>query len=281
MRRREFLTLLGGTAASVAAPQQPSAQVPGRVYRLGVLIPSTRQTPPVVALFDELRLNGFIEGQNLEVIPGGLDIRNEQVAEQVAAILKAAPDAIVSGGLFGNRAVQAANRAFPHVAVSEDMVGDGFVASLARPGGNTTGISILSPELDGKRQELLIEAAPGVRNVAVLVDSNTTAPQHLEQLQDAARARDIVLSIFAVAKPEEIGPAMDKAKASGAQALNVLASPLLGNYSNGLFVIERAAALRLPTIHQWPDMAEDGGFAAYGPCVYREPYPGLSSDRIG
>jgi putative tryptophan/tyrosine transport system substrate-binding protein len=265
MRRRAFLTLLGGTAASVAAPQQLSAQIPGRVYRLGVLIPSTRQTPPVVAFFDELRLNGFIEGQNLEVIPGGLDIRNEQVAEQVATILKAAPDAIVSGGLFGNRAVQAANRAFPHVALSEDMVGDGLVVSLARPGGNTTGISILSPELDGKRQELLIEATPGVRNVAALVDSNTTAPQHLEQLHDAARARNIALAIFVVAKPEEIGPAMDKAKASGAQALNVLASPLLGNYSNGLFVIERAAALRLPTIHQWPDMAEDGGFAAYGP----------------
>ena len=200
-------------------------------------------------------LNGFIEGQNLEVIPGGLDIRNEQVAEQVATILKAAPDAIVSGGLFGNRAVQAANRAFPHVAISEDMVGDGFVASLARPGGNTTGISILSPELDGKRQELLIEATPGLRNVAVLADSNSTAPRHLEQLQDAARARNIALSIFAVAKPEEIGPAMDKAKASGAQALNVLASPLLGNYSNGLFVIERAAALRLPTI----SMAGYGG----------------------
>ena len=265
MRRRAFMTLLGGTAASVAAPQQLSAQVPGRIYRLGVLIPSTRQTPPVVAFFDELRLNGFIEGQNLEVIPGGLDIRNEQVAEQVATILKAAPDAIVSGGLFGNRAVQAANRAFPHVAISEDMVGDGFVASLARPGGNTTGISILSPELDGKRQELLIEATPGLRNVAVLADSNVTAPRHLEQLQDAARARNIALAIFTVAKPEEIGPAMDQAKASGAQALNVLASPLLGNYSNGLFVIDRAAALRLPTIHQWPDMAEDGGFAAYGP----------------
>jgi ABC-type uncharacterized transport system substrate-binding protein len=112
---------------------------------------------------------------------------------------------------------------------------------------------------------LLIEATPGLRSVAVLADSNATAPRHLEQLQDAARARNIALSIFAVAKPEEIGPAMDKAKASGAQALNVLASPLLGNYSNGLFVIERAAALRLPTIHQWPDMAEDGGFAAYGP----------------
>jgi putative ABC transport system substrate-binding protein len=265
MRRRTSITLLGGAAASVVAPLQLDAQVPGRTYRLGVLIPSARQTPPVVAFFDELRLNGFVEGQNLKVILGGFDIRNEQVAEQVAAILKAAPDAIVSGGLFGNRAVHSANRTFPHVAISEDMVGDGLAASLARPGGNTTGISILSPELDGKRQELLIEATPGVHTMAVLTDSNVTAPQHLSDLQDAARARNIALSIFTVAKPEELGPAMDKVKASGAQALNVLASPLLGNYSNGLFVIERAAALRLPAIHQWPDMAEDGGFAAYGP----------------
>jgi putative tryptophan/tyrosine transport system substrate-binding protein len=104
-----------------------------------------------------------------------------------------------------------------------------------------------------------------VRAMAVLADSNATAPQHLRDLQDAAQARGIALSIFTVATPEEIGPAMDQAKASGAQALNVLASPLLGNYSNGLFVIARATALRLPTIHQWPDMAEDGGLAAYGP----------------
>jgi len=101
--------------------------------------------------------------------------------------------------------------------------------------------------------------------MAVLADSNATSSFHLKELQDAASKRDIALSIFAVARPDEIGPAMDKAKATGAQALNALASPLVGNYSNGLFVIQRAAALRLPTIHQWPDMAEDGGFAAYGP----------------
>ncbi len=167
MRRREFIV---AAVASVAWPVGAQAQQSGRTYRLGVLIPSARQTPPLVAFFDELRLNGFIEGQNLEVIPGGFDIRYEQVAEQMAAIIKAAPDAIVSGGLFATRAVQAATRTLPHVALSEDMVGDGFVASLAHPGGNTTGVSMLSPELDGKRQELLIEASPSVRTMAVLAD---------------------------------------------------------------------------------------------------------------
>jgi putative ABC transport system substrate-binding protein len=265
MRRREFIAILGGAVASFSGPLPLGAQAPSRTYRLGVLIPSARQTPPLVAFFDELRLNGFSEGQNLEVIPGGLNIRNEQVAEHVAAIVKAAPDAIVSGGLFATRAVQAGTRTIPHVAISEDMVGDGFVVSLSRTGSNTTGISILSPELDGKRQELLIEATPGVRAMAVLADSSATSSQHLKDLQEAARARNVTLSIFTVSRPEEIGPAMDQAKASGAQALNALASPIVGNYSNGLFVIERAAALRLPTMHQWPDMAEDGGFAAYGP----------------
>jgi putative tryptophan/tyrosine transport system substrate-binding protein len=267
LKRREFIRLVGGGAASAATLMPLYAQSPGRIYRLGVLIPSARQAPFVVAFFDELRLNGFVEGQNLEVIPGGFDIRNEQVAEQLAAILNDHPDAIVSGGFFRTRAVQAANRNVPHVALSEDMVGDGFVTSLARPGGNTTGVSFFAPELDGKRQELLIEATPGVRTMAVLADSNMTSPQHLNELQDAARAGGIALSIFSIAKPEEIGPAMERAKASGAQALNVLASPLFGNYSNGLRVIERAAALRLPAILMWPEMAEDGGLAAYGPRV--------------
>jgi putative tryptophan/tyrosine transport system substrate-binding protein len=263
MRRREFFGLVGGAAAMW--PVAARAQQPGRTYRLGVLIPSARQTPPLVAFFDELRLNGFIEGQNLQVIPGGFDIRYEQVAEQMTSIMKGAPDVIVSGGLFATRAVQAASRALPHVALSEDMVGDGFVDSLARPGGNTTGISMLSPELDGKRQEQLIEATPGVHSIAVLADSSASSPQHLKELQDAAQARGIALSILSVVKPDEIGPAMDQAKASGVQALNVVASPLVGNYSNGLTIIARAAALRLPTIHQWPDMAEDGGLVAYGP----------------
>ena len=151
------------------------------------------------------------------------------------------------------------------------MVGSGLVNSLARPGGNTTGISILATELDGKRQEILIEAVPGLRRMAAIADSNTTGSTQLQALQDAARARGVELSIHRIARPEEIPAAIDAAKASDAAALNVLASPIL--YGNRQIIMQRVAALRLPAIYQWPEEAEEGGFVAYGPRlvqIFRE-----------
>ena len=126
-------------------------------------------------------------------------------------------------------------------------------------------------ELDGKRQEILIEAVPGLRRMAALADRNTTAPQQLQALQDAARARGVELSIYRVAKSEEIAAAVDAAKASGAEALNVLSSPVL--YGNRQIIMQRVAALRLPAIYQFPEVAEEGGFIAYGSRLvhlYRE-----------
>jgi putative ABC transport system substrate-binding protein len=144
------------------------------------------------------------------------------------------------------------------------MLGEGLVNSLARPNGNTTGVSILASELDGKRQEILIEAVPGVRRMAALADSNMTRTAvQLEALQKPARARGIELSMHQIAKSEEIAAAIDMAKSSGATALNVLASPLF--WANRRLIMDRAAALRLPAIYEWPEMAEEGGFAAYGP----------------
>jgi putative ABC transport system substrate-binding protein len=273
VKRREFITLLGG--ATVAWPLGARAQEPGRTYRIGFLIPSPRNRPPVAALFDELRLNGFIENQNVEVLPGGFDVRNEQLAELAAALVKAAPDAIVVGPELPLRALQTATRTVPLIGMSEDLVAEGLVASLARPGGNITGISLLSPELDGKRQDILIEAVPGVRRVAAMVDSKVTPPYHLETLQHAARSRGIELSIFGVKGPEEIVSAIDAAKASGAEALNFLATPLFSvpGSRNNQIVMDRIAAIRVPTIFQWPETAETGAVLAYGPRftdVYRQ-----------
>lgn len=260
MKRRQFLMLAG---AAVALPFGVQAQESGRTYRLGFLVPHARNAPALVALLDELRLAGFIEGQNLVVLQIGFDVRNDQLAERAAAVIKAAPDVIVSGPLLHTRALLELTQTIPLIGMTEDMVAEKLVASLARPGGNVTGISLLSPELDDKRQGILIEAVPKARLMAALADANVTSPRHLQDLQEAARVRNVTLSAFSVTRPEEITAAIDKAKASGAEALNVLASPLF--FINQRIVIIGTAAARLPAIYQWPDMAEQGGLLGYGP----------------
>src|SRR5438046_10761928 len=122
-----------------------------------------------------MRLHGFIEGRNLDVIPGGFNVPRDRIDAMVALIVKAAPDAIISGPDRYTRAFQEATRIIPLIGMSEDMVADGLVPSLARPGGNTTGISILSPGLDGKRLELLIEAVPAARRIGAFTSGRTGA----------------------------------------------------------------------------------------------------------
>jgi putative ABC transport system substrate-binding protein len=260
VKRRTFIAALGGAAAW---PLAVSAQEAGRTYRIGFLTPAGRESPAVLAFLDELRLNGFIEGQNLVVDPAGFEVRREQIDERAEALVKAAPDAIIGGPELQLRALQAATRTIPLIGMSEDMVGVGLVASLARPGGNITGMSILSPELDGKRQDILIESVPHIRKLAALADSKVTPLGHVEALKEAAQRRGVELSVFGVAGSEEIVSAIDNAKASGAEALNLLATPLFS--VPGSPVIKRVAELRMPAIYQWPETAEGGGFAAYGP----------------
>ena len=135
MRRREFITLLGGVASSFAAP----GQEPGRIYRLGAMIPVGQQTPAIIAFFDEMRLFGFIEGQNLMVLPNGFGVRNDELVERAEALVKAAPDVIITGPDNYTRVLQQRTLTIPLVAMTEDMLRAGLVTSLARPGGNITG----------------------------------------------------------------------------------------------------------------------------------------------
>jgi putative tryptophan/tyrosine transport system substrate-binding protein len=163
LRRREFITLLGGGAAA-AWPLAARAQQPGRIYRLGILTGLKRDSPVMIAFFEELGRLGFVEGQNLSVVPDGFEVRHDEFTERATEIIKAAPDVIFTPGPTPTRAAQIATRTLPIVGGSGDMLADELVASLARPDGNTTGISMISPELDGKRQDILIEAVPGVPN---------------------------------------------------------------------------------------------------------------------
>jgi putative tryptophan/tyrosine transport system substrate-binding protein len=261
MRRREFIALMG---ASVASPFAAMAQQPGRTYRVGGLISGPRNTPPLVALFDGLRRLGFIEGKNLTVETQVYDGQQpELLADSVAELLKAKVDVIYAAGPARIRAFQRATKTIPIVGIADDMVSSGLVASLAHPNGNTTGVSLLATELNGKRLDILIEAVPGLRRMAALGD--VYAPSDDRGLEAAARARNVALSIYRVAKGDEIVAAIDAAHTAGATALNILASPIL--YFNRQIIIERVAALRLPTMYQWPEIAEQGGFAAYGPRI--------------
>jgi putative ABC transport system substrate-binding protein len=263
MRRREFITLLGGGVA--VWPLTARAQQPDRAYRLGFLSQSGRDLPWYRAFFDELRLSGFIEGHNLTVVPDGFNVPPNQLAARATAMVRLAPDALVAAGELATRTLQQATRTIPIVGSAEDMLAAGLVASQARPGGNLTGQSILSPQLDGKRLDILIEAVPAARRMAALADTTQTHALHTKALQDAARERGVELSVVGLARREEIASALDAVKASGAQALNVLASPMLPTDR----IIERMLELRMPAIHQWPERAEAGGFAAYGPRLFQ------------
>src|SRR5262245_20978033 len=188
VRRREFITLLGG-AAVAAWPLVARAQQTGRTYRLGVLHNQGPQSPQFPPFYDELRRLGFVEGQNLIVDSRGYAVRTEQFPAVAAELVKAQVDAILAGGAAAARAAQAGTRTIPILTLTDDMVGQGLVASLARPGGNTTGISILATELDSKRQEILMEMVPAARHVAVLADANTAAPQNMQALQERKSTR--------------------------------------------------------------------------------------------
>jgi putative ABC transport system substrate-binding protein len=263
MRRREFIKALGGAAA--AWPVAARAQEPGRIYRLGCLTAGPRDAPYFGAMIENLRQHGFVEGQNLAFNWRPFEQRVDLIPEYATDLIKARADVILVSGDFAIRAVQLATATIPILGVTEDMVGSGLVNSLARPDSNTTGVSILATELDGKRQEILIDAVPGFQRMAVLADTNSTGSSRFPALQNAARARNVELSLHRIAKPEEIVAAIDAAKASGAAALNVLASPVL--YSNRKIIMQRAAALGLPAIYQFAEVAEEGGFVAYGPRV--------------
>ena len=265
--RRQFISALGG--AAVGWPLAAISQEAGRTYRIGGLSVSPRDASFFVPMVEYLREHGFIEGQNLTFDWHDYGTRIDLIPKFAEELVEAHVDVIYAAGAVAIRAAQQATTTIPIVGIADDMVESGLVNSLAQPGGHTTGVSILAPELNGKRQEILIEAVPGLRRMAALADSNASPP--LAELQDAAHAHSVELSIYRIAKPEEIPAAIDAAKASGAAALIVLSSPVLNGSRR--VIMQHVAELRLPAIYQFPEEAEEGGFVAYGPRlvqIYRD-----------
>jgi putative tryptophan/tyrosine transport system substrate-binding protein len=258
MRRRDMFPLIGAFLA--LGPGMASGQQRGRKYLLGTILQRPRAGYP--ALFEELARLGFVEDANLSVNPRGFGLgveRLETVAEEISL---ANPDAIFAGGDAAARAAQKATSTIPIVAIADDVVANQLAASLARPGRNLTGVSILAGELNAKRLELLIELIPEARHIAVLVDPGTSRPEQLESLFQVARARGVTISTHAAGTPQEIGPAIEEARARGAEGLNVLASALF--FSSRRFIIEQSQAARLPAMYQFPEFCAEDGLAGYG-----------------
>ena len=192
MRRREFIALAG---ASVASPFAAMAQEAGRTYRLGLLWGSPQTEPLVTAFLDEVGRHGFIVGKNLTVDFRAFALHPDRLSEYAAELVKGQVDVISTTGNMALRVAQEATKTIPILAIADDLLGSGLVNSMARPSGNTTGISILASDMDGKRQEILIEAVPGICRMAALADTNLPPEATLNALQEAARAGNIELSI--------------------------------------------------------------------------------------
>jgi putative ABC transport system substrate-binding protein len=171
-------------------------------------------------------------------------------------------EVIEASGDFAPRVAQQATSTIPIVAFTDDVLGAGLVGSLSRPGGNTTGLTILAPELSAKRLEVLSEIVPGLSRVATLWDPTSNKSQ-VAMSETAARAMNIQLQILEVRHRDHLVGAFAAAKDGNAQAVNQLASPVLASLTRES--VGLAAEYRLPTIYQWKEQVEAGGLVSYGP----------------
>jgi putative ABC transport system substrate-binding protein len=264
LRRREFTTLLGGAAA--AWPLVARTQQAGSIPKIGVLWPgdSPPVSPRMETFREALRQLGYVEGQNITIelryAQGGL----QQLPGLAAELVRLNVDVITTFGDLAPRIVQQATGIIPIVAIGDDIIGSGLIASLSRPGGNTTGFTILSPELSAKRLELLQEIVPGMSRVAALWDP-TTGPSQVTMSENAARFLKLKLQIVEVRHRDDVAGAFRAARDGQAQAANVFASPVLASLSPE--IIDLAAEYRLPAIYQWKEHAEAGGLMSYGPSL--------------
>jgi len=256
-----FLMLLTLLVAPLAAEAQPAGKLP----RIGLISEFSPAHPFLAAFRQGLRDLGYTEGRNIVVeyrhAHGVLD----RVSTLAAELVRLKVEILVVGGTKSSQLAKAQTTTVPIVFVTAgDPVGSGLVASLAHPGGNVTGISILSPELSGKQLELLKAAVPNGSRVTVLYNPvNPAAGDALKATRGAARALSLELQLLEVRQPKELLGAFSALTGWRAAALLVLPDPVFGNE---LAQISKLAAHnRLPALYVRREFAEAGGLLAYGP----------------
>jgi putative tryptophan/tyrosine transport system substrate-binding protein len=265
--RRKLIVAIG---ASAFEPRIGWTQATRRRAVVGVIRVNPRNTNETFAepFRRDMASLGWKENDNVEFVFVWAEGRNDALSKFAADILARGVDVIVTFGPEGTRAAQSATPSIPIVAMMDNLVGAGVVQSMARPGGHTTGVSILATELDAKRLELLHEASPAARRIGVLHDP--AVPETIANVKAAGRALNIEL-VFAPARTKpEIAAAIKTLIEAKVAAVNVLASTNLNAFRAD--EIAAFAQARLPAIYEWPETAEQGGLIGYGPrnlTVYR------------
>jgi putative tryptophan/tyrosine transport system substrate-binding protein len=265
MRQRDFtIGLLLAAAAGTALPQEPAKQ-----HRIAIIIPEGSVTsiddPGRLyfrAFWEELRRLGDVEGQNLTVERYSGEGRPEGFADLARQVVSRNPDVIVASTEPVEQALHAATAIIPMV-VADDPIQAGLAASLARPGGNVTGVRVyVGVEILGKRLQILKEAVPSASNVAYL-SMRTDSPANLQQLQEASRRLEISVTSVPLQEsaPSEYRRAFAEIAQSRPDAIVVASNPALIPYRQ--LIVELVEKSRLPAIYSWPEYAEAGGLMAH------------------
>ena len=260
--RREFITLLGGAAMWPLAARAQQAKLP-MIGFLGESTPSG-QREWVAAFVGRLRELGWIEGTNVVVEYRWAEGRNERFAAMVAELIRLKVDVIVTQGTPAVLAAKQATFVVPIVfAIAGNPVVNGLVASLARPGGNATGLTNQTADLAGKRIELLREIVPDLRRLAIMANvDNPSVMLDIGEVQAAAGALGLEAAISEIRRAEDIAPAIE-ALQGRAEALYVAGDPLVTTNRNRLGIL--AVGARLPTMHGNRENVDAGGLISYGP----------------
>jgi putative tryptophan/tyrosine transport system substrate-binding protein len=264
MRRREFVMLLGGAAA--AWPLAARAQQAGKLPTIGFLGSSTPSAMGqwVAAFVQRLRDLGWIEGRTVAIEYRWAEGRSSRAAEIAAEFVRLNVDVIVTYASVAVLAAKQATSVIPIVfAAATDAVGAGLVASLARPGGNVTGLSMQQTDAAGKRLELLREIAPGLRHLAILANvSSPGSVLEMREVQAAARTLGLEVTMLEIRRAEDIVPSFDTLH-DRAEALYVCTDPLV--ITNRARIHTLTLGARLPTIYNSREYVETGGLMSYGP----------------
>jgi putative ABC transport system substrate-binding protein len=262
MKRREFITFISGAAAW---PLAARAQQPGKIYRIGVFTAGApiRSTTWSI-LIDALKELGWTEGKNIAFEPRFADNNLDRLPGLAAELVSLNVDVILAIGTLAPLAAKRASATTPIVmANAGDPLGSGLVASLARPGGNVTGMSLMAPDLGGKRLELLKEILPQLSRVAVIWNAaNPYSALVFEETRGAAKTLAIELTSVEVRGPGDFTAGLDSAVRQRVEALVAVEDPLTFNYRKQ--IAEFCAENRLPAISGLREYADDGGLMAYG-----------------